>query len=217
MVELVKSMPMGVRIVLGFGFVLLAGVGLTLPLVVQQAVEAPISAVGLLWMLLLAYLIFTLTLILQRKQAAWMLSLGLASLSIPLAVVLFFGAGTLGGLASASRSRCCSSCRFAASASGRGSASSDRNDEDARRGTETPPAVGFGGRLRAGRRPQRRPPSSGQTFTPSEHATTEFVGTSPGQLDEPAARGGRQPAGRLHDDPIYALYDPNGAPSNRGK
>jgi hypothetical protein len=98
MVELVKSMPMGVRIVLGFGFVLLAGVGLTLPLVVQQAVEAPISAVGLLWMLLLAYLIFTLTLILQRKQAAWMLSLGLASLSIPLAVVLFFGAGTLGGL-----------------------------------------------------------------------------------------------------------------------
>ena len=99
MVELIKSMPAGVRVVLGFGFLLLAGVGLTLPLVVQQAVEAPISAVGLLWMLLLAYLIFTLTLILQRKQAAWMLSLGLVSLSVPIAIVLFFGAGTLGGLA----------------------------------------------------------------------------------------------------------------------
>jgi hypothetical protein len=98
MVELFKSMPNGVRVVFAFGFVLLAGVGLTLPLVVQQAVEAPISAVGLLWMLLLAYLVFTLTLILQRKQAAWMLSLGLATLSIPLAVVLFFWGGAIGAL-----------------------------------------------------------------------------------------------------------------------
>jgi hypothetical protein len=47
-------------------------------------------------MLLLAYLIFTLTLILQRKQAAWMLSLGLASLSLPLAIALYSLAGTLG-------------------------------------------------------------------------------------------------------------------------
>jgi hypothetical protein len=98
MLEVLKSMPNGVRVVLAFGLVLLAGVGLTLPLVVQQAVEAPISAVGLLWMLLLAYLVFTLTLILQRKQAAWMLSLGLASLSVPIAVVLFFWAGAIGGL-----------------------------------------------------------------------------------------------------------------------
>jgi hypothetical protein len=98
MLELIKSMPNGVRVVLAFGFLLLAGVGLTLPLVVQQAVEAPISAVGLLWMLLLAYLVFTLTLILQRKQAAWMLSLGLVTLSIPLAVVLFFWGGAIGAL-----------------------------------------------------------------------------------------------------------------------
>ena len=75
---------------LAFGFVLLAAVGLTLPLVISQAVEAPISAIGLLWMLLLAYLVFTLTLILQRKQAAWMLSLGLASLSVPVAIGLYF-------------------------------------------------------------------------------------------------------------------------------
>lgn len=99
MIELLRAMPNGVRVVLAFGFVLLAGIGLTLPLVVEQAVEAPVSAIGLLWMLLLAYLIFTLTLILQRKQAAWMLSVGLASLTLPLTVLLFFGAGLLGALA----------------------------------------------------------------------------------------------------------------------
>jgi hypothetical protein len=94
--EVVRAMPAGVRIVLAFGFLLLAGLGLTLPLVVREAVEAPVSPLGLLYMLLLAYLVFTLTLILQRKQAAWMLSLGLASLSVPLAIALFSLAGTLG-------------------------------------------------------------------------------------------------------------------------
>ena len=79
MFELLRQMPGGVRLVLAFGFALLAVVGLTLPLVIDQAVEAPVSPVGLLWMLLLAYLVFTLTLILQRKQAAWLLSLGLAT------------------------------------------------------------------------------------------------------------------------------------------
>lgn len=95
-------MPNGVRVVLAFGFVLLAGIGLTLPLVISQAVEAPVSPIGLLWMLLLAYLVFTLTLILQRKQTAWMLSLGLVSLSVPLALVLYFWAalpGLLMGIA----------------------------------------------------------------------------------------------------------------------
>jgi hypothetical protein len=96
MFELLSTMPWGVRTVLAFGFVLLAGIGLTLPLVINEAVESPVSPIGLLWMLLLAYLVFTLTLILQRKQAAWMLSLGLASLSIPLAIVLYFWAAFLG-------------------------------------------------------------------------------------------------------------------------
>lgn len=91
-------MPNGVKLVLGFGFVLLAGVGLTLPLVINQAVEAPVSPLGLLWMLLLAYLIFTLTLILQKKQAAWMLSIGLASLAVPIAIVLYFWAGVPGAI-----------------------------------------------------------------------------------------------------------------------
>lgn len=99
MIALLREMPAGVRLVLGFGFVLLAGVGLTLPLVIDQAVEAPVSPIGLLWMLLLAYLVFTLTLILQRKQAAWLLALGLASLSVPLALALYSWAGTIGALA----------------------------------------------------------------------------------------------------------------------
>jgi hypothetical protein len=94
--ELVRTMPTGVRFVLAFGFVLLAGIGLTLPLVITQAIESPVSPIGILWMLLLAYLVFTLTLILQRKQAAWMLSLGLASLSVPLALVLYFWAAFVG-------------------------------------------------------------------------------------------------------------------------
>ncbi|HUR16060.1 MAG TPA: hypothetical protein VMZ33_02130 [Candidatus Limnocylindrales bacterium] len=96
MLQLFRDMPLGVRVVLVFGFLLLSGVGLTLPLIINEAVEAPVSPLGLLWMLLLAYLVFTLTLILQRKQAAWLLSLGLASLSVPLAIVLFYWAGAAG-------------------------------------------------------------------------------------------------------------------------
>ncbi len=105
MIVLLRQMPNGVRLLLAFGFVLLAFIGLTLPLVIDLAVEQPVSPLGLLWMLLLAYLVFTLTLILQRKQAAWLLSIGLASLSIPLAVILFSWAGAVGlaaGLALAS-------------------------------------------------------------------------------------------------------------------
>ena len=97
--DVLRSMPIGVRMVLAFGFLLLAGIGLTLPLVINQAIEAPVSPLGLLWMLLLAYLVFTLTLILQRKQAGWLLSLGLASLSVPLALILFSWAGVIGAIA----------------------------------------------------------------------------------------------------------------------
>jgi hypothetical protein len=98
MLEVIRSMPGGVKLIAGFGFILLAGVGLTLPLIVNQAVEAPVSPIGLLWMLLLAYLVFTLTLILQRKQAGWMLSVGLASLGVPIALILFFWAGVPGAI-----------------------------------------------------------------------------------------------------------------------
>src|SRR6266550_1317315 len=99
MISDLRRMPAGVALLLLYGLSLLAFIGLTLPVVIAQAVEAPVSALGLLYMLLLAYLIFTLTLILQRKQAAWMLGLGLASLSVPMAVILFYCGGALAALA----------------------------------------------------------------------------------------------------------------------
>jgi hypothetical protein len=88
-IEELRRMPLGVGLVLAFGLVLLAGLALTLPLVVEQAVEAPVSPLGILWMLLIAYLIFTLTLVLQRKQAGWGLSVGMASLVVPLTLALW--------------------------------------------------------------------------------------------------------------------------------
>lgn len=91
--ETVKAMPPGVRLLLAYGFLVLAALGLTLPLVVDQAVSAPVSFVGIVWMALLAYLIFTMTLVLQRKQAAFGLSLGLATLLLPLAVIAIFAPG----------------------------------------------------------------------------------------------------------------------------
>lgn len=83
-------MPPGVLVFLGYSFVVLSVLGLSMPVVIDQAVQAPITFIGLVWMLLLAYLIFTMTLVLQRKQAAYMLSLGLTSLLLPLATVLLF-------------------------------------------------------------------------------------------------------------------------------
>ena len=98
MVQQLRIMPRGVRVFLVYGFAVLALVGLTLPLVVAEAVEAPVSPLGIVDMLLLAYLIFTLTLVLQRKQAGYGLALGLASLSVPLVAIMYLAAGTIGAL-----------------------------------------------------------------------------------------------------------------------
>jgi hypothetical protein len=98
MVDLVRGMPNGVRIFLVYGFLVLAFLGLTLPPIVNQAVDAPVSPIGLLWMLLLAYLVFTLTLVLQRKQAAYGLAIGLATLTLPLVPILWLFAGLPGAL-----------------------------------------------------------------------------------------------------------------------
>ena len=99
MLQLVRQMPPGVLVFLGYAFLILAFLGLTLPLVIEEAVVAPISFIGLVWMLLLAYLIFTMTLVLQRKQAAYPLALGLISLLLPLAAVLLLSpAGLVGAI-----------------------------------------------------------------------------------------------------------------------
>ncbi len=100
MLQVVRQMPPGVLVFLGYSFLILAFLGLTMPLILEEAVEAPISLIGVVWMGLLAYLIFTMTLVLQRKQAARNLSLGLISLLLPLAGLSLFSpqGGTIGAV-----------------------------------------------------------------------------------------------------------------------
>jgi hypothetical protein len=76
-------MPPGVRIFLGYSFLILGVLGLSLRWVVDQAISAPVSPIGVVAMVLLAYTIFTTTLVLQRKQASRGLALGLSTLTIP--------------------------------------------------------------------------------------------------------------------------------------
>ena len=87
-------MPFAVRLFLGYAIVILVVIGLSLRFVVDQAISAPVSPIGVVVMALLAYTIFTTTLVIQRKQAARVLALGLASLTIPL-VVFFLAVGLI--------------------------------------------------------------------------------------------------------------------------
>lgn len=88
--DVIKAMPPGVLLFMGYSLLVLSILGLAMPIVIDQAVAAPISFIGIVWMALLAYLIFTMTLVLQKKQAAFGLSLGLTSLLLPLALILLF-------------------------------------------------------------------------------------------------------------------------------
>jgi hypothetical protein len=78
-----RAMPSGVRIFLGYAFLILGLIGVSLRWVVDQAISAPISLPGVVAMVLLAYTIFTTTLVLQRKEASRGLALGLSTLTIP--------------------------------------------------------------------------------------------------------------------------------------
>lgn len=80
--------PPGVLFFLGYGFLILAAIGVSLRTVVDAAIGAPISFPGLVIMILLAYTIFTITLVLQRKEAARGLAVGLSTLTIPLTLFL---------------------------------------------------------------------------------------------------------------------------------
>ena len=84
MISRLAAMPSGIRIFLVYAFLILAGIGLSLRFVVDQAIAAPVSPLGVVVMVLLAYTIFTTTLVLQRKEASRGLALGLASLTLPL-------------------------------------------------------------------------------------------------------------------------------------
>jgi hypothetical protein len=88
MIDRVRAMPGGIRLFLLYALLILAGIGLALRTVVDLAISTPVSFEGLVVMALLAYTIFTTTLVLQRKQAARGLALGLASLTVPLVPLL---------------------------------------------------------------------------------------------------------------------------------
>jgi hypothetical protein len=84
--------PWGMALFLVYAFLILAGVALALPKVIDLAIDTPVSFVGLVVMALLAYTIFTITLVLQRKAAARTLALGLSSLTVPpIAIALVSG------------------------------------------------------------------------------------------------------------------------------
>lgn len=88
MLASVRAMPGGIRLFLLYALLILAGIGISLRYVVDLAIGAPISGPGVVVMVLLAYTIFTTTLVLQRKEAARGLALGLATLTVPLAPYL---------------------------------------------------------------------------------------------------------------------------------
>jgi hypothetical protein len=91
MVSTVMAMPGGIRLFLLYALLILGAIGVALPRIIELAVNVPVSFEGLLAMILLAYTIFTTTLVLQRKEAARTLALGLSSLTVPAIPLLLLG------------------------------------------------------------------------------------------------------------------------------
>jgi hypothetical protein len=91
MLSTVRAMPGGIRLFLVYAFLILGAIGVSLPRIVDLAIGVPVSFEGLVAMILLAYTIFTTTLVLQRKEAARVLALGLASLTLPAIPLLLLG------------------------------------------------------------------------------------------------------------------------------
>jgi len=83
--------PAGLLLFLAYAFLVLGAIGLSLRWVTDQAIGAPVSLPGIVVMVLLAYTIFTITMVLQRKQAARGLARGLATLTIPAVPLLLLG------------------------------------------------------------------------------------------------------------------------------
>lgn len=94
MVGSMRGIPWGVALFLVYALAILTGVGLSLGPIVEQAVLVPITLLGVVAMALLAYTIFTITLVLQRKAAARTLAIGLTTLAVP-AIPLALLAGQL--------------------------------------------------------------------------------------------------------------------------
>ncbi len=90
-----RAMPPGIRIFLGYAFLILGVLGLSMRWIIDQAISAPISPVGAVAMILLAYTIFTTTLVLQRKEASRRLALGLSTLTVPVVPIALLAAQPL--------------------------------------------------------------------------------------------------------------------------
>jgi hypothetical protein len=90
-----RGMPWGVALFLVYALAILAGIGLSLGYVVDLANTVPVTPLGLVVMALLAYTIFTVTVVLQRKAAARSLALGLATLALPAVPLAFLGGGVV--------------------------------------------------------------------------------------------------------------------------
>jgi hypothetical protein len=84
--------PPGVLLFMGYAFLVLAVIGISMRWVIDQAISAPISPLGFVVMALLAYTIFTTTMVIQRKEAARGLAIALSTLMIVPAIycVLFW-------------------------------------------------------------------------------------------------------------------------------
>jgi len=93
-----RQMPAGIRVFLVFAASILIGIGLSLRYVIDEAVAAPVSLPGVVVMALLAYTIFTTTLVLQRKAAARGLALALSSITVPTIALLLLGGQPIGAL-----------------------------------------------------------------------------------------------------------------------
>jgi len=78
-----EGMPIAVAAFLAYALLLLAGLGLTLGKIVEQATAAPVTLQGVVWMALIAACIFTITLVWQRKEAGRGFALGLSTMLLP--------------------------------------------------------------------------------------------------------------------------------------
>jgi len=76
-------MPIIIVAFLAYALLLLAGLGLTLGRIVEQATNAPITLQGVVWMALIAACIFTITLVIQRKGAGRGFAIGLSTVLFP--------------------------------------------------------------------------------------------------------------------------------------
>jgi hypothetical protein len=99
MLKTLRAMPAGIRLFLVYALVILVIIGLSMRSIIDLAVATPITLQGVAAMALLAYTIFTITTVLQRKQAARGFALGLASLTVvALPFLLLYGPWVLGAI-----------------------------------------------------------------------------------------------------------------------